>query len=163
MTFTVAHTFTSTTTDTTSSGTSGGLGIVGPAEWNANHTLSGTLTSSQLPTDVAYLDVADQTLSGGANVTSFSISSSSAITIDCGKGPLQYVNNSGAFTVTAPSNDGSTMLLMLNKTGAGSLTLSGFNVGSNTGDATDTTSGHNFTISIWRINSVSGYRIAAHQ
>jgi hypothetical protein len=41
---TVAHNFTSTTTETTNSGTSGGLGIVGPNEWNANHTVTGSIS-----------------------------------------------------------------------------------------------------------------------
>jgi hypothetical protein len=46
MALTVAHNFTSTTTETTNSGTSGGLGIVGPNEWNANHTVTGSISLS---------------------------------------------------------------------------------------------------------------------
>lgn len=48
MTLTVTHNFTSTTTESSSSGTSGGQGIVGPSEWNANHTLTGTLSTANL-------------------------------------------------------------------------------------------------------------------
>jgi len=111
------------------------------------------------------LSTADQTLSGGANVTSDSLGtkSSGTTTIDCGANPLQYLTDGGAFTLAAPANDGSCMVLVTNNGSAGTITFSGFSVGSNTGDAIDTTSGHKFTLSIWRINSVAGYRIAAMQ
>jgi hypothetical protein len=154
MALSVTHSYVSSVTETTPSGGAGGT--VGPTEWNATHTLSGS-------TDIAYLSVADQTVVGGANVTAFSISSSSAITIDCGNCPLQKVPNGGAFTITAPSNDGSAMLMITNGSAPGAVTFSGFSVGSNTGDSLTTTTGSKFTVSIWRINGVSGYRIAAHQ
>lgn len=111
------------------------------------------------------LDVADQTISGGFNVTSDNLGtvSSGTTTIDCGARPLQYLTNGGAFTLAAPSNDGSCLVLTTNNASAGTITFSGFSVGSNTGDALDTTNTHKFTISIWRINSTSGYRVAAHQ
>jgi hypothetical protein len=111
---------------------------------------------------LASLTAQDQTLSGGANVTSLSLPFSN-ITIDCGKGPLQYVSNNGAFTITEPANDGSCLLLVTNSSTAGIITFSGFAVGSQTGDPLDTVNGHKFTISIWRINGTSGYRVAAHQ
>lgn len=104
----------------------------------------------------------DQTISGGANVTPTSLTTGS-ITVDCGKCPLQFITNGGAFTITAPTNDGSCLLLVTNNGSAGAITFSGFSVGSSTGDALDTTNAHKFTVSIWRINSVSGYRVAAHQ
>jgi hypothetical protein len=110
----------------------------------------------------ATLDVADQTVSGGANVTSKALTTGN-ITIDCGACPLQFIANNGAFTITAPANDGSCMLLVTNGASAGAITFTGFSVGSNTGDALTTTSANRFTISIWRINGTSGYRIAAHQ
>jgi hypothetical protein len=107
-------------------------------------------------------NVADQTMSGGVNINSASLVAGN-ITVDCGKCPLQFIANNGAFTITAPANDGSCMILMTNGGSAGAVTWSGFTVGANTGDALDTTSGHKFTLSIWRINGISGYRIAAHQ
>jgi hypothetical protein len=110
----------------------------------------------------ATLDVADQTVSGGANVTSKSLATGN-ITIDCGACPLQFITNNGAFTITAPVADGSCMLLVTNSASAGAITFSGFSVGSNIGDALTTTSTSKFTVSIWRINGTSGYRIAAHQ
>jgi hypothetical protein len=110
----------------------------------------------------AQLNVADQTIAGGANVTSLSLATGN-VTIDCGARPLQFISNNGNFTITAPANDGSCMLLVTNTGAAGTITFSGFSTGSNTGDALDTTNGHKFTISIWRINGTSGWRAAAHQ
>lgn len=114
---------------------------------------------------LARLATADQTLSGGANVTAGSLGtvSSGTTTIDCGTVPLQYLTDGGAFTLAAPSNDGSCDVLVTNNGSAGAITFSGFTVGSNTGDALDTTNAHKFTVMIWRINGTSGYRVAAHQ
>jgi hypothetical protein len=126
--------------------------ITRPSDWNAAHVKTG----------MAELDVEDQVLTGGARVTSKSLSTGN-ITIDPGDRPIQHITNGGAFTITAPANDGSCMLLVTNNSSAGAITFSGFSVGSSTGDALTTTDTHKFTISIWRINSVAGYRIAAHQ
>jgi hypothetical protein len=113
-------------------------------------------------TTVAALNLADQTVTGGANVTAQSLTTGN-ITVDCGSRPLQFITNNGAFTITAPANDGSCMLLVTNGASAGAVTFSGFTVGSNTGDALTTTNTQKFTVSVWRINGTSGYRIAAHQ
>jgi hypothetical protein len=110
----------------------------------------------------AILDVEDQVLSGGARVTSKSLTTGN-ITIDPGDRPLQYITNGGAFTITAPSNDGSCILLVTNNGSAGTITFTGFTVGSSVGDALTTTDTHKFSIHIWRINGTSAYRIAAHQ
>jgi hypothetical protein len=126
--------------------------IVRPSNWNDTHDKTG----------MAELDVEDQALTGGARVTSKSLSTGN-ITIDPGDRPNQYITNGGAFTITAPANDGSCLLLVTNNSSAGAITFSGFSVGSNTGDALTTTDTHKFSISIWRTNGVSGYRIAAHQ
>ncbi len=116
-------------------------------------------------TDVASLTVADQTLSGGANVTSGNLGTvtSGTTTIDCGTVPLQFFTNGGASTLAAPANDGSCMVLMTNNGSAGTITPSGFTVGSNVGATLDTTNAHKFTFSIWRINGTSGYTVFAHQ
>ncbi len=112
--------------------------------------------------DLARLNAEDQTVRGGANVLAKQLPAGN-VRIDCGGRPLQYITNSGAFTITAPYLDGSCMLLVTNSSAAGAITFSGFSVGSSTGDTYATTSGYYFTISLWRINGVSGYRIAAHQ
>lgn len=123
------------------------------------------MSSSGSGGTMASLTAADQTVTGGANVTSSNqgTKSSGTFTIDCGVCPLQYITNGRAFTLAAPANDGSCMLLVTNNASAGAITFSGFSVGSNTGDALTTTNTNKFTIGIWRINSVAGYRIAAHQ
>lgn len=112
--------------------------------------------------NLANLTTADQTVSGGANVTSGSLTTGN-ITIDCGKVQDQFITNGGAFTITAPANDGQCILLVTNNASASTITFSGFSVGSNTGDALTTTNTNKFSIFIWRINGTSGYRIAAHQ
>ena len=121
-----------------------------------------TVTVPAYSLTLAALDVADQTLSGGANVTSQSQSTGS-IAVDCGSRPLQYITNGGAYTITAPSSDGSCMLLVTNNGSAGATTFTGFTVGSSTGDALTTTNTSKFVITIVRINSVSTYLIKALQ
>jgi len=121
-----------------------------------------TNTGLSCYTSMASLAVADQTLAGGANVTSLTQSTGS-LTIDCGLRPLQYITNGGAWTLTAPANDGSCILLVTNNASAGTITFSGFSVGANTGDALTTTNTHKFSLHIWRVNGISGYRVAAHQ
>jgi hypothetical protein len=139
-----------------------GLGInplvvlTGPASTAKTFTLP---NSSQ---SLACLDLADQTVSGGANVTAQSLTAGN-ITVDCGSRPLQFITNNGAFTITAPANDGSCIILVTNGASAGAITFSGFTVGSSTGDAYVTTNAQKFSLHVWRINGVSGYRWAAHQ
>jgi hypothetical protein len=121
-----------------------------------------TMTFPAANANVAALNIADQTVTGGANVTSLSLASGS-FTVDCGARPLQSISNNATFTITAPANDGSCILLVTNVAGAGSITFAGFSVGTNVGDTLTTTVGNKFSIFIWRINGTSGYRIAAHQ
>jgi hypothetical protein len=119
-------------------------------------------TGTGCNSSVAALGTPDQTLAGGANVTSLSVATGN-VTIDCGARPLQFQTNGGAFTITAPANDGSCILLSTNNASAGTITFSGFSVGSSTGDTLTTANGSKFSIFIWRVNSVSGFRVAAHQ
>jgi hypothetical protein len=137
--------------------------------FNFTATLTGA-TNSTFPAgthNLAALDLADQTVSGGANVTSSSLgtpTNGSTLTIDCGTAPLQFLtNNVVGFTIAAPSNDGSCLMKVTNGASAGTITFSGFTVGNNTGDLLTTTNGNIFSVSIWRINGTSGYRISAHQ
>lgn len=134
--------------------------------FNNSITLAGTdsttWTGPSSNATLAALNIASQTVSGGANVTSQSISTGS-YTVDCGTRPLQYITNGGAFTITAPANDGNCIVLVTNNGSAGAITFSGFSVGSNTGDALTTTDTNKFSLMIWRVNGTSGYRVAAHQ
>lgn len=124
-----------------------------------------TLTLPAVTDTVATLGTASQVMAGGVHLTAYSIGtvSSGTTTIDCGNNPVQYLTNGGAFTLAAPSNDSSCLVMATNNGSAGAITFSGFTVGSSTGDALTTTNTNKFTISIWRINGTSGYRIAAMQ
>tara|TARA_R110000868_G_scaffold102701_6_gene283023 strand:+ start:668 stop:1903 length:1236 start_codon:yes stop_codon:yes gene_type:complete len=125
-------------------------------------TDSTTMTFPSVSATVAALNIEDQTLSGGANVTSKSLTTGS-ISVDCGDRPIQYITNNGAYTITAPSSDGSCFLFVTNGASAAATTFSGFTVGTNTGDALTTTNTNKFTIMVWRANGTSGYMIFAHQ
>ena len=127
--------------------------LVRPSNWNDGHVVANVLAS----------DTEDQTFAGGVRITAKSLTTGN-VTIDCGDRPLQYITNNGAFTITAPANDGSCILLITNGASAGPVTFTGFTVSAtNYGDALTSTNGHMFAVSIWRINGISGFRIAAHQ
>lgn len=111
---------------------------------------------------VAALNLADQTLAGGANVTSLAQSAGN-ITVDCGARPLQTITNQGAFAITAPVNDGSCIIKTTNTISASTITFSGFSVGSNTGDTLSTTNGYKYMIFIYRAGGDSTYAIKALQ
>ncbi len=151
----------------TASGTTLSRTVVSSTNSDAAINLSGSAQVMITPNEDDYnailrKDQEDQTLTGGARVTSKSQTAGS-ITVDPGDRPLQYITNSGAFTITAPANDGSMVLLVTNDGSAGAITFSGFQVGSNVGDALTTTSGDDFMIYITRINSLSTYSIQAMQ
>ncbi len=123
---------------------------------------------SKFFTNALRADTVDQLITGGANVTSFSIGTpgnGSTTTIDCGNAPLQYLtNNVAGQTIAAPSNDGSCILLITNGASAGTVTFSGFTIASSSaGAALTTTNTNKFYVMIWRINSVAGYCILAGQ
>lgn len=119
----------------------------------------------------ASLNTTDQSLTGGANVVGFNGGSQSGggtYTVDCGKGPLQYVTNAGNFTLAAPSysgsnNSSSCIILVINSGTAGTISFSGFTVGANTGDALTTTNGSHFLISVVSIDLLSTYVVKATQ
>ena len=135
------------------------VGMVTCVEWDGTQWELDTFATN------ASLVAADQSLSGGANVTSDNLGtfSTGTLTVDCGARPLQYLVNAGTFTIAAPSNDGSCVLKMTNTTGAQVPTFSGFTVNSNTGEPITTTSGNVFFISIWRIGGVSSYLVKSAQ
>ena len=104
---------------------------------------------------------ANKTISGGFNVVSANVGSSS-FTITPLSGNYQYFTNNGAATITAPGSDCAVDLLIINGATAGAITFSGFQVGA-TGGALTTTNGHDFIVSIRRINGLSTYSIYAMQ
>ena len=126
-----------------------------------------TITFPAATDTLAGLTATAQAFSGGIRVTSFSIgtpTNGSTTTLDSGNGPLQYMtNNVAGLTIAAPANDGNLVLYILNGASAGTVTWSGFTVGSSTGDALTTTNTSKFMVSITRINSISTYIIKALQ
>lgn len=106
---------------------------------------------------------ATATITKGYTVTPNNIGTFSSFTIDPALGNYQYGTNNGAFTLTNPASDCAVDLLVTNGASAGSITFSGFTVGSSTGDALTTTNTSKFIVSIRRINSVSTYIIKALQ
>lgn len=140
-----------------------------PSGTVVGRTQAGTGPASAIPiTGLGYasLGAQDQTLSGGANIVSFAIGtvSSGTTTIDCGKGPLQYLTNGGAFTLAAPSLDGSCVVQVTNNGAAGTITFSGFTTNSSfTGGSLDTTNTHKFMLNIVRVNGSSIYQILPQQ
>lgn len=89
--------------------------------------------------------------------------SSGTFTVTPSNGNYQYYTNNGAHTLAAPSSDCAVDILVTNGASAGSITFSGFTVGSSTGSSLTTTNTNKFLISVRRINSVSTYSIYALQ
>lgn len=92
---------------------------------------SGTLVLSADLTPYAKLDTADQTITGGARVTSLALNDGSAVTtgtvtLNPGDRPLQHYTNGGAHTLAPGSNPGSIMLDITNNSNAGAITTSGW-------------------------------------
>lgn len=112
--------------------------------------------------DITNLDVADQSVTGGANMTSLSQSAGN-ITVDCGARPGQYIANTGAFTITAPAADGYCYLDVENGAGAGAITLSGFSPNTMGGATVDTTNGHIFRLAVSRVHGHSNISAVALQ
>jgi hypothetical protein len=126
------------------------------------------------PTDAApkaYVDTNDalnlkvagnQTTTGGFRITAYNATQAGGFTCNAFFGNYQYVNNSGAMTITAPANDCAIDYLFTNTATAGAVTFSGFTVGT-TGDAMGTANGSKFIVSVRRINGTSTYVIKALQ
>lgn len=91
-----------------------------------------------------FADDADQTITGGANVTVLSsgTKSSGTYTMDFGARPLQYIVNGGAFTLAPDGSNGNCVLLITNNGSAGAITTSGWT--QVTGDSFDTTDTNQF-------------------
>lgn len=148
--------------------TAGALAIASGKTFTVSNTItlagtdSTTLTGPSTNATLAALNIASQTLTGGAVVTASALSTGN-ITVNCGTRPIQTITNGGAYTITAPATDSFCLLKVTNNGSAGSTTFSGFNVGSNTGDALDTTDTHKFIISIIRAGGDSTYSVKALQ
>jgi hypothetical protein len=108
------------------------------------------------------LGATGQNLSGGVYSTPYQYPTGS-FTVDFARNPIQFVNNTGAFTITAPSNSGSCILTIFNLTGAGAVAFAGWTVGTNTGDAITTTVGSKFSLMLWGCTGTFSYTVKALQ
>ena len=88
---------------------------------NASGTIALTATTLQLA-------VADQLITGGANITSLGLGTktSGTTTLDYGARPFQDLTNGGAFTLAPDSQTGWIMLDITNNGSAGAITTSGW-------------------------------------
>ncbi len=136
---------------------------------NNSITLAGTdsttWTGPSTNATLAALNIVDQVITGGANVTPPSALTTS-FTADCGRGPIQPITGpTSAWSITAPSNAGVCFYELTNAaSGAVAPTFSGFNVGSNTGATITTIGSSKFTIQVWSGGSgFAGYAVYAHQ
>lgn len=113
------------------------------------------------------LNATGQVVNGGAFITTanngIKNATTGAFTVNCSLSPLQSLITNGAHTVTAPSTDGACDILFTNGSAAGTVTFSGFTVGTSTGDSFTTTNGHRFLVSIRRIAGISTYTCIALQ
>ena len=150
--------------------------IVGGTIVSAAYVSSGTVGSTTPPAWVVVsairggtgslmtLSGTDQLVSGGAKTPAVAVTSSTAVQIDYGKGPMQKLNNTAALVLSATTaNDGFCSLLVQNGTGAGTIATSGFTVSSFTGDAVSNSSGNNYVWNLMTINGVATYMIKALQ
>jgi len=103
------------------------------------------------------------TITAGFTITPNNLGNITSFTIDPTLGNYQYGTNHGAATWTAPASDCAVDILVTNDATAGTITFSGFTVGSSTGSTLTTTNTSKFLISIRRINGISTYSIYALQ
>lgn len=105
-----------------------------------------TITLQDASGIMALLNVEAQTLAGGANVTvkdlgALSAAGSNTITPNPGNRPHQKITNDHAGSILPGSNAGNYVLDVLNTTGAGALTTTGWTL---KGDSFDTTTTSKF-------------------
>lgn len=101
----------------------------------------------------------------GFNSTPYNLGtvSSGTVTPASANGNTQYLTNNGAFTLAAPSTNCSIDIDVTNGASAGTITFSGFTVGSNTGDTYATTNANKYILMIRRVNGTSTYAWKAYQ
>lgn len=128
---------TRTTVINNSAGTTSPISLSGSAE-------VAIVVTEQVMSLLLRKDTEDQTITGGANVTSKSLGtiSSGTLTPDPGDRMLQHYTANGAHTLAPGSVTGSYLLDIVNGASAGAITTSGWTKVS--GDAFTTTNGHKF-------------------
>jgi hypothetical protein len=88
----------------------------------------------------ARLDLTDQAQTGGARISPLALGNLSGVTItpDPGDRPVQQITNNGAGTIAPGSNHGRYELEVINTTGAGAITTSGWTKVTGSFDTTTT-------------------------
>lgn len=106
-----------------------------------------------------------ETITGGYKLTPANKGtiSTGTLTPTAFDGNYQYYTNNGAHTLAAPADDCAIDILVTNGASAGTITFSGFTVGTSTGSTLTTTNTQKFIISIRRINAVATYSVYALQ
>lgn len=103
----------------------------------------------------------NQTITGGYSVSPFNPTSNIAAygtwTPDPANGNYQFANSNGAVTIAVPVSNCAIDVLITNGINAKTITLSGYTVGSSTGDTYTTTAGYRFLLMIRKINSIATY------
>lgn len=105
--------------------------------------------------DTCKLDVPNQVVTGGAEITPLDLGtvSSGTGTLDMGDRPIQYYTNNGAHTLAPGTVQGSIILDIINGASAGTITTSGWTKVS--GDSFTTTNSHRFRCHCSLVGSVS--------
>lgn len=113
--------------------------------WSTGYQGYTTAEANKLAS-AATLNTEDQTLTGGARITSKDLGgiSTGTLTLDPGDRPLQHYVNNGAHTLSPGSNTGSFLLDITNGASAGAITLTGWTKVA--GDAFTTASGNKFRL-----------------
>lgn len=116
-------------------------------------TLPDTTGTLALLSQTLRPDVEDQTISGGARVTVKDLGnlSGNSITPDPGDRAIQKITNNGAGSILPGSNEGQYTLAVINASGAGAITTTGWTL---KGDAFDTTTTSKFLCSCVVISDI---------
>jgi len=128
-------------------------------------TNASVYTTALLNLNGVSLTGTNQTLSAGFNVITDNLGTATGtVTLAYGNGSLQRLISNNTFTLNATTaTDGEADLLVTNATGASTITITNFNVGSNTGDPYVTTVGNKYIFMARTINGSATYKWAALQ
>lgn len=138
------------------------IGVWKMLDWVPTGSVRATLSGTETLTNKTISNPLITNLANGVGIVPFSLGNITSFTINPANGNYQYGTNNGAATWTAPSSDCAVDIDVVNNGSAGTITFSGFTVGT-TGDALTTTNTQKFKIMIRRINSVATYVVKALQ
>lgn len=96
---------------------------------------------------------------GSANL---GVAASGNVVLSANNGPIQHLTCNGTITIVSPNTDCKIDLMLVNGTGANSVSFANFNRAL-LSDSYDNTSNNSFFIEITRIKSISVYKVNALQ